>query len=84
MPGKEDFREQLAKVFAAATAAQRTYVDVRSGDLHKQVGGYPARNHRMPVCCDVMYAEKDAHDTILCKPEKGKGASLLIRYQLPR
>lgn len=84
MPGKEDFREQLEKVFAAAIAAQRTYVDVRSGDLHTQVGGYPAPNHRMSVCCDMMYAEVGTHDTILCKPRKGKGANLLIRYRLPR
>ena len=27
------------------------------GKLHRQVGGYPGANRRMPDCCEVMYAE---------------------------
>ena len=39
----------------------------------------------MPVCCDVMYAEMlDEADAILAAPTKGKGASLVIEYLLPR
>ena len=78
------FHTQLAKEFAKATAAGRNHVDVRSGDLHRKVGGYPGHNHRMPVCCSVMYAEKCARDVILSSPPSGKGASLVIRYKLPR
>ena len=58
---------------------------MRSGDLHKRVGGYPGSNHRMPVCCEVMYAEMiDGVDEILHAPPKRKGASLEIEYLLPR
>jgi hypothetical protein len=31
-----------------------------------------------------MYAEMDARDEILAAPPKGKGATLTIRYHLPR
>jgi 5-methylcytosine-specific restriction protein A len=55
-------------------------VDVNSGDLHRQVGGYPGRNHRMPVCCEVMYGKMKGDDAVLSAPPKGKGASLTIRY----
>ena len=84
MPDAEDFRQQLTTEFANAMAAKHTYIDVRSGDLHTTVGGYPGHDHRMPVCCSVMYAEMRTHDIILDSPPSGKGASLVIRYKLPR
>jgi 5-methylcytosine-specific restriction protein A len=49
------------------------------------IGGYPgAGKHRMPVCCEAMRSEKRAGDEIVFEPPKGKGASLTIRYRLPR
>ena len=80
-----DFRVALAKLFGDATAAGRGTVVVRSGDLHRIVGGYPGPDHRMPVCCNVMYAEMvDGVDEILTAPPKGQGASLAIEFLLPR
>jgi hypothetical protein len=38
----------------------------------------------MPVCCDAMYDEQRARKSTLLSPPKGKGASLTIRYGLPR
>lgn len=39
----------------------------------------------MPVCCDVMRRMMDSSvDSILSEPPKGKGASLCIRYRIPR
>jgi hypothetical protein len=40
----------------------------------------------MPNCCQVMRAEvaPDAGDVILRQPSSGFGASLTIRYTLPR
>ena len=81
---RDAFRAQLAREFAKATAARRNHVDVQSGDLHRKVGGYPGNNHRMPVCCSVMCAEKRARDVVLSSPPSGEGASLVIRYKLPR
>jgi hypothetical protein len=40
----------------------------------------------MPLCCTVMKAaiDEDAGDKILKQPERGQGASLTVRYVLPR
>jgi 5-methylcytosine-specific restriction protein A len=40
----------------------------------------------MPVCCDVMRAAiaSDVGDRVLQEPPSGQGASLTIRYVLPR
>jgi 5-methylcytosine-specific restriction protein A len=59
-------------------------ITIKSGDLHRRVGGYPSHNHRMPVCCHVMRANMRSGDQILAAPPKGDGATLVIRYRLPR
>ena len=82
---KEEFRVELRALLREAEQRGATYLEVNSGDLHRRVGGYPSPSHRMPVCCDAMYDEQRAGD--ICLPEgppKGKGASLTIRYALPR
>lgn len=56
------------------------YVDVNAGDIHREVGGYPGTNHRMPVCCSTMRDLMKADDEIIASPPKGNGASLTIRY----
>lgn len=81
-PRAEDFRLALENIFLMTAG---DYVDVNAGELHRAVGGYPGKNHRMPVCCQVMYSCMKTGDKILPNgPPKGKGASLTIRYRLPR
>ena len=81
----DDFRNELAGLFEAASRAGRGTVVVRSGDLHRAVGGYPGNNHRMPMCCRVMYAEMvEGVDEVLSAPPSGQGASVAIEYLLPR
>jgi len=41
----------LAAEFADAKRNGLDKVEIRSGDLHRSVGGYPGTNHRMPICC---------------------------------
>ena len=77
------FRNELYKILADAQFRNLPYVTVKSGDLHRSVGGYPDRNkHRMPICCDVMYGMMQEGDQVLEAPPKGKGANLFIRYSL--
>ena len=83
-PTEADFRHQLERTLAEATVAGCDHVDIRSGDLHEQVGGYPRTDHRMPICCAVMRAEMGERDRILRTPRKGNGANLVVRYRLPR
>ncbi|MFN0193651.1 MAG: hypothetical protein ACKVP5_17040 [Aestuariivirga sp.] len=81
----EEFRLELQRQLGQAQAKGLPSVDIKSGDLHRTVGVYPdAKRHRMPVCCDVMYDEQRSGDQIISKPPKGKGATLVIRYKLPR
>ena len=80
----EDFKKELRALLNNTEKQGKRYIDVKSGDLHRQVGGYPGSNHRMPLCCNVMYGEMSTEDEVIKAPPKGKGASVVIRYQLPR
>jgi hypothetical protein len=81
---RERFIHAIDARFKVASDAGDTYIDVTSGDVHRSVGGYPGNNHRMPLCCSVMYQLMRPGDEVLAKPPKGQGATLRIRYCLPR
>jgi hypothetical protein len=59
-------------------------VEVNAGKLHRLVGGYPGPGHAMPTCCEVMRKRMTVSDRIVAQPPKGNGASLTVRYQLPK
>lgn len=80
----EQFREELLTVFARAQAQSLPAVEVEARSLHGSVGNYPGPDHRMPTCCDVMRQAMQPGDEVLAEPPKGRGASLKIRYRLPR
>lgn len=80
----EEFQAVLQARLALAQEHGERWIDINSGELHRSVGGYPGPDHRMPACRDAMYREEKAGDEILSKPGRGKGASLTIRYRLPR
>jgi 5-methylcytosine-specific restriction protein A len=80
----EDFRAALHTRFSEAQGRGAPHVEIRAGDLHGSIGGYPGTDHRMPVCCDVMYQEMHTGDRIIESPSSRYGASLTIRYILPR
>lgn len=69
-----DFQTELDEVFAATEQEGQASVEVNSGDLHRRLGGYPASDHQMPICCQVMHANFRAEtDTLVDSPPKGKG-----------
>ncbi len=84
VPSTSDLEIALQGLITLAQEEGKPYLDVVSGDLHKMVGGYPGTQHRMPLCCDVMRNAMKPTDEVLNSPRKGKGASLSIRYYLPR
>lgn len=84
IPKAIDFENELKKVFNAGETQGKQYVEVKSGDLHKKVGGYPSNNHRMPICCSVMRKFMNENDEIKYAPPSGQGATLTIHYKLPR
>ena len=83
-PNKDDFQKKLDEILKKSTEEEKSYVDIKSGDLHRMVGGYPGSDHRMPICCGVMRKNMRLDDKILDEPPKGQGATLKTRYQLPR
>lgn len=86
MPLSADgFRDAMEQIFQKSTKAGGSSVTIRSGDLHRALGGYPGKSHhQMPVCCSVMYQLMEMGDEILQAPPKGNGATLEIAYTLPR
>jgi len=80
----DDFREAILRRFASAARSGKTAIEINSGDLHRELGVYPGPGHSMPTCCNMMREAMTAGDTVLSSPPKGRGATLTIRYELPR
>jgi hypothetical protein len=86
MPTADEFRMEMYRMMNEAVHEGRETPEINAGELHRRVGDYPGRNHRMPVCCEVMRGAfaPDAGDVITEQPPSGQGARLTIRYVLPR
>lgn len=83
-PKADDFHSELDRLLKAGSEHGFSAVDLTAGALHRRIGDYPGADHRMPVCCDVMRQAMRETDTVVEEPKKGAGASLMIRYSLPR
>lgn len=83
-PTMDDFREELKAYFMWGKLQQMSSIVIKAGDLHRSVGGYPTPFNRMTMCCNAMYQEQSSGDQIVERPNKGYGATLAIKYQLPR
>ena len=84
VPTLERLQSLLEHLWQQASSAGAAYVDVNAGELHRDAGGYPGSNHRMPMCCSIMRRNMREGDAVLSEPPSGQGASLTIRYKLPR
>jgi hypothetical protein len=84
MKRKDEFTTAIRTSLYGAQIQKLNYLDVNSGHLHRLLGDYPGPDQRMPVCCGAMRDEMQPGDIILNQPPKGNGASLTIRYMLPR
>ena len=84
LPSKDEFMRAVRALLREAELEGKPFLEINSGQLHRDLGGYPGTRHALPSCCDAMYEVQKSGDAILSKPPKGKGASLTIRYRLPR
>ena len=84
MPSVDEFQSELRSLLREAESRSLPHLEINSGQLHRKLGGYPGTKAQMPSCCLAMYHEQKAGDEVISRPPKGKGASLTIRYQLPR
>jgi hypothetical protein len=79
-PTAWDFRNRLMAILNGARHSGKPYVDIESGNLHTQVGGYSNPNDRMSVCCEVMRRMMRVGDSVLKEPMSEQDATLTIRY----
>lgn len=84
MPTKQEFIDAIRRKLRDAELQGEIYETINSGELHRELGGYPSPRHQMPSCWDAMHEVQQAGDVVMRAPPKGKGASLTIRYKLPR
>lgn len=84
MPSIEDFQAELNSIFSLAIENRLTAVVVEAGKLHRRVGGYPGFDHRISTCCRVMRKNLMRGDEVLSEPPSGAGATLTIKYLIPR
>lgn len=84
MPTLQTFLAVIQILLDVAEAYGQPHKDIRAGDLHTFIGGYPSPNHRMPQCNNAMRQMMLNNDTVLIEPPQGQGATLTIRYFLPR
>lgn len=82
LPVKKDFDAKINELKSISRKNGESFLKMTSKELHIIVGGYPRKNHRMPICCDAMYDAMQTGDEIIHAPPKGKGASLSIKYFL--
>lgn len=73
-PTRTDFERALTEMWVRAAADGKSFVDIDAGTLHRMVGGYPGRDHRMRACCAMMRRAMRAGDQIESAPSKGDGA----------
>jgi len=82
MPTTDDFKNTLKEIIDIAKILKLTGIIVRSGNLHRIVGGYPAKNHRMRMCCNAMRQLMETGDEIVTEPPCGDGANFEVLYRL--
>lgn len=87
LPTKSEFLSEIKAWLNRAHGNGKSSLEINAGDLHRTLGGYPPLNgesHQMSSCCDAMRETMKTDDEIVDSPPKGRGASLTIRYKLPR
>lgn len=80
-PGRittEDIRQYIEKLLEEAKRKGYDYIDLVSGDIHKQLG----LKDRMPQVCSAMYQKMMPGDKVLHTMPSGKSSTIKIRYYI--
>ena len=79
-----DFETVLVDMFAKANAEGEAFLDVTAKSLCKLVSGPDSSAKGMAVCCRLMRRMMIPGDNELSTSYGRNGATLLIRFRLPR
>lgn len=74
----DDVRKYIEKLLQEAKMMGKDYLDLVSGDIHKQMG----MKNRMPQICRIMYEKMMPGDEVLHTTPSGKSSTIKIRYDL--
>lgn len=80
----KDFEAEINRRLVEATADGLSSIRLTAGEIHRALGGYPGKSHKLPSCCIAMNACMRSGDVVVSAPPKGRGATLTIEYKLPR
>jgi len=72
----DDVRQYIEKLLQEAKLRGEDYIDLVSGDIHKQLG----MKNRMPQVCRIMYEKMMPGDEVLHTIPSGKSSTIKIRY----
>lgn len=72
----DDIRQYIDKLLRKAKMRGKEYIDLVSGDVHKQLG----LKNRMPQVCKIMYEKMKPGDKILHTTPSGMSSTIKIRY----
>ncbi|HXV84107.1 MAG TPA: hypothetical protein VEG60_30000 [Candidatus Binatia bacterium] len=81
-PTAWEIQNRLAAILNFAKQSGKSYVDVESNSLRKQLADASSSDHNMSVCRDVMIKLMRPGDEILQESLSGKSATLAIRYRV--
>ncbi len=81
-PTAWEIQNRLAAILNFARQRGKSYVDVESNSLHKQLANFSISDRSMSVCYDVMIKLMRPGDAILQESLIGKSATLAIRYMI--
>jgi len=74
----DDVRQYIEKLLQEAKLRGEDYIDLVSGNIHKQMG----MKNRMPQICRIMYEKMMPGDEVLHTTPSGKSSTIKIRYDL--
>jgi len=81
-PTAWEMRNRLAAILNFARQRGKSYIDVESNSLQKQLANASSSDRSMSVCYDVMIKLMRPGDSILQESPIGKSATLAIRYMV--
>jgi len=81
-PTAWEIQNRLAAILNFARQSGKSYIDVESNSLQKQLANAFSSDHSMAVCRDVMIKLMRPGDSILQESPIGKNATLAIRYMV--
>ena len=82
LPNSDDIANEIIKIQNEARNQGCREIQINSGELHRSLGGYPGKNHRMPLVCHIMDQLMTKRDEVICAPPSGKGANKTNLYYL--